>query len=94
MKLPKISQTTLNGYLSVGISVCVALLEVPSIPKQYIASIGAVLAVLRVISGHMQQDAGKQLADVPGAPTPQLVPSHETPDNPAAVPVTKETKSV
>jgi hypothetical protein len=81
--IPKISKTTLNGYLTVGISVCVALLSVPSIPQKYTVVIGTILSMLRLLTGHKQQDAGEQLAYVPGEPTPQVVPSHEVPDNPA-----------
>jgi hypothetical protein len=87
MKLPAISLTTLNGYLSAGIYVCLGLLAIPSIPQKYSAVIGGVLVVLRVVSGHLQNDAGSTPALVPGVAGVQQVPSHEIPDNPAAVPV-------
>ena len=33
------------------------------------------------------KDSGSQLAKVPGSLVPQMVPSHEVPDNPAAIPI-------
>lgn len=89
-KLQPISLTTLNGYLAAGISVCLGLLAIPSIPQKYSAAIGSVLVVLRVVSGHLQQDAGSTLAVTPASPAPQLVPSHEVPDSPTATPVTSK----
>jgi hypothetical protein len=84
----KISQTTLNGYLTSGMVICTALLSQPQLlPQKYTAIIGGVLTILRIITGHTQGDAGKTLADVPGESKPQLVPSHEIPDRADAVAV-------
>jgi hypothetical protein len=38
----------------------------------------------KVYIGLRMKDAGTELATVPGSSTPQVVPSHEVPDNPAA----------
>jgi hypothetical protein len=45
-------------------------------------------AVAKVILGVSQKDAGVTLASTPSGV--ETVPSHEIPDNPNAVPVTKE----
>lgn len=76
-------KSTITGACGLAIVVILALAALP--PKASATAI--VLAVLRAVVDFSKQDAGKQLAWVPGEPQPQLVPSHETPDSPAAVPV-------
>ena len=89
INIPNVSKTTVNGYLTAGMTVCAALLSQPQLlPQRYTVVIGGVLAVLRIVTGHAQADAGQQLAQVPGQPSPQLVASHEVPNNPAEVPIT------
>lgn len=86
----KISQTTLSGYLSAGMVICAALLSQPQLlPQKYTAIVGGVLTVLRVITGHLQKDAGTQLAITPDSPSPKLVPAVEIPVDPNAIPITK-----
>jgi hypothetical protein len=86
----KISQTTLNSYLSFGMMICAGLLSQPQLlPPKYSAIVGGILGVLRVISGHYQKDAGTQLAVTPDSPSPKLVPSVEVPVDPNSTPVVK-----
>jgi len=46
-------------------------------------------AIARIWLGLIQKDAGSQLALVPGSATPVDVPAHQTPDDPAAIPIHK-----
>jgi len=88
--LPNFAKTTLAGYLTAGMAICAGLLSVPQLlPQKYVAVIGGILTVLRVTVGHLQQDAGTTQAIVSGNALPSIVPSHELPDNPAAVPVSE-----
>lgn len=89
MTLPTISKTTLNGYLEVGMIICLGLTTAHGVPLAVSGGAGTILAVLRVISGHLQGDAEQTEALVPGNPIPQVVPAHPVPDNPADVPVVK-----
>lgn len=76
-------KSTISGVCGLIISITLSVLLLP--PK---ASAPLVLiAVCRGIVDFTKQDAGKQLAKVPGKAEPELVPSHETPDDPEAVPV-------
>jgi hypothetical protein len=88
INLPAVSKTTINGYLTGGMVLCAALLSQPNLlPQKYTVIIGGILTALRVITGHLQTDAGTTPALVLGSATPQLVPSHEIPDSAAAIPV-------
>jgi hypothetical protein len=84
-----ISKTTLNGYLTVGLIVCGLLTRAPHVPIWLSSGAGTVLGILRIINGHLQQDAGSQPAFILGQLGVQDMPSHEIPNNPAAIPVTK-----
>ena len=76
-------KSTITGLCGLAISVTIAIIALP--PKASAPVV--ILAVLRGIVDFTKQDAGKQLALVPGKSDPELVPSHETPDDPAAVAV-------
>ena len=76
-------KSTINGLLSAAIAVIVAVLAIPPGARKVVY----VLATLRALNGLFQQDAGSVLARVPGSAEPQAVPSHESPDDAAAVPV-------
>ena len=45
--------------------------------------------VLTALVSGLSHDAGRVKALLPGTPEPQMVPSHEKPDQPEAVPVTE-----
>lgn len=76
-------KSTISGACGLIISITLSILLLP--PK---ASAPLILvAVLRGVVDFTKQDAGKVLAKIPGKPDPELVPGHETPDNPAAVAV-------
>lgn len=85
------SQTSLEGYLSLTITICLALMASgsPLIGPHAMQIITLILAVLNAINRHFQTDAGKTVALVPGSDTPEVVPSHETPNDPSATPVVK-----
>ena len=51
------------------------------------------VGLLKVWIGFLQYDAGSVQAIVPGSSTPQAVPSHETPDDPSALPVKGKNES-
>jgi len=76
-------KTSTVGVLSFAIALIIAY---TALPKGATASVVA-LALLRAAVGFLQKDAGVTQAIVPGKSEPQTVDSHETPDNPAAVPV-------
>jgi hypothetical protein len=79
-------KSTVSGFLTITLittSVLATLPQVMAHPK----TLGIVLGVQALAKGYMAwitQDAGTQLAMVPGSATPQAVPSHEIPDQPAA----------
>jgi hypothetical protein len=52
-----------------------------------VTAVNLALGLCRVWIGLLQQDAGSQLAYVPGKSEPEVVDSHENPNNPRAVPV-------
>jgi hypothetical protein len=88
-------KTTVAGLLSafVGtIGPVTAYLATTNNPKatEVCGALTCAGAVARIWIGLIQNDAGTTLAVVPGSPSPQLVPSHETPDNPAATPVKEQ----
>lgn len=106
MKLPHLAnnwKSTAAGILSFGIATLTTLLayQIPMAilnPGQtkmylYFTIIGnVILALFRAWIGLITQDAGTTLATVPGSPTPQVVPSHEIPNQIAAKAVLPEVK--
>lgn len=87
-----ISKTTLFSYLNGatilfgGVAVC------PGLPHNLSAvsgTIATLCGIWMIRIGHLMKDAGEQAAIVPGQPGVQEVPSHEIPNNPAAIPVVK-----
>jgi hypothetical protein len=81
-------KTTANGLLALGITIILALqasgAAVMSTKTAAYLSIG--LAVCRAMVGLIEQDAGKVPAITPEGKVTS-VDSHETPDDPANVPV-------
>lgn len=88
-------KSTCGAYLTVGMTVggfvTSYLATIPS-PKPWEVELSGalttVVALSKVIVGHMTQDAGTQLAFVPATKAVEVVPSHELPNDPAAVAVT------
>lgn len=88
-------KSTWAAYLTIasigGGSVISYLATIPS-PTHWqlklVSILTAATAVSRVILGHMMQDGGTQLAFVPATGIVEAVPSHEVPNDPAAVAVT------
>lgn len=78
----KISKTTLNGYLTCGLIVCVSLTQAPNVPIWASTGAATILGILRIIVGHLQSDADLTKAIVPGIVEPQIVSAHPVPDNP------------
>lgn len=85
-KLTKNWKTTANGLLSAAALVVIAEMAVPTGAKPLVY----VLAGLRVLVGLVQTDAGSTEAVLPGSAAAQIVPSHEIPDDPKAVPVNEK----
>lgn len=82
-------KTSLAGLLTVTLATTAALLACPPVaahPKWIVIGGGAQV-VLKLWISLIQQDAGKTLAQVAGSATPQVVPSHEIPDDPTAKPL-------
>jgi len=87
----KVSPTTLNGYLTGIMVLCGVLADANSLPqgvRTVAATVGSLALALRIRIGHIQQDPGTQLAQVPGQLSPEVVPSHEIPNDPKAVAIT------
>jgi hypothetical protein len=80
-------KTTAQSLLSglIGLSAVAPALSFLT-PKQAGCLVSAGV-VAKVILGVFQKDAGSTLAVEPGDPTPQIVPSHEIPNSPTAVPI-------
>ncbi len=83
-------KTTANGILGLFITVGAVLLatNTPILNQRLTAELTVAMAVARAVVGMLQKDAGTTVAVVPGG-IPKLVDSHETPNDPAAVPVAK-----
>jgi hypothetical protein len=81
-------KTSLSGDLSVVVTVATILsgylVVTPSSPK-WLSAVSAGCAVLAAFGksqvGRKMVDAGSVLAKVPGVADPQVVPSHEVPDD-------------
>lgn len=58
------------------------------------STLTSLVAIAKLIVGHMTQDAGTSVAVVPGEPKPVPVSSHELPDDPSATVVKKENLNV
>jgi len=88
-KLFKNWKTTANGFLSLFITTGITLqvLNSPLFGPKFNMGLVVAMAVARAWVGLLQKDAGTTLAIVPGELGVQSVPSHETPDNIAAQPV-------
>jgi hypothetical protein len=81
----KSPKTTITGLCGAGIAITLAWMSLP--PKASVPV--TIIAILRALVDFTKQDAGVTSAIVPGSPTPQLVPSHEVPDDPNATPTSK-----
>ena len=94
MNNPFKSKTTLMGYMIGGAFVCTqaALWPLSPAAKAWVLSIGGTFTAAIPVIGHFQKDAGEMLADVPGQASPEVVPSHETPDDPNAKPIIPSSK--
>jgi hypothetical protein len=79
-------KSTAVGACGLVIAVTMAWMALP--PKASIPV--TVIAIARALIQFFSDDAGKTLAKLPGSTSPQLVDSHETPDDPQAVPVVKQ----
>lgn len=84
-------KTTINGALSFVAVTSAVLAPYVTTPKA-VAGLAIAAALARAYMGAMQHDAGTQLALVPGSSEPQLVPSHEVPDQKGAVVVPAKDK--
>lgn len=86
-------KTTVQSWLTVIIGLPPALSAFDNLMPPKVAIIISVsAAIAKVVLGQFQQDAGVSLAVLPGQTTPQAVPSHEVPNDPAAVPVAPTTE--
>jgi hypothetical protein len=82
-------RTTVSSILTALIGGVPILLGTGLIHGKAATIAGSILLTSKIIWGtFFQKDAGRTPAYVPGIGV-QNVPSHEIPDNPAAVPVTK-----
>ena len=80
-------KTTASSTLTVLIGVIPALLSAHLIHGKAAAiSLSLVSAAKFILGTFFQKDAGKTPAFPPGASEPVMVPSHEVPNDPAAVP--------
>lgn len=78
-------KSTVSGLLTVGLTTTAALLAYPPVmanPKWVVIG-GGIQVVLKIWVSILQQDAGTTVAQVPGEATPQVVPSHEVPNDPS-----------
>jgi len=89
-------KTTVSSVLTTMMFTTAGLMAYPPVaayaaahPK-WAAWVGGAQVVGKIWIGLIQQDAGTTTAVTPQGV--QAVPSHEVPDDPNAVPVTKETK--
>lgn len=73
-------KSTITGLCGLAIALILAWMTLP--PKASIPV--TAVALLRALVDFLKTDAGVTSAIVPGSPTPQLVPSHEVPDDPNA----------
>lgn len=81
-------KSTINGLLIFGaVTAGVFIPFVPPTASRLLAGLAMVQALCRAWIGMGQLDPGKQLAFVPNEQDPVVVPSHETPDSPLAIPV-------
>lgn len=80
-------KSTIQSILTSAMFVDAILLGCGCLSIKTTSIAAGVLTVCKVGLGMLQKDADVVLATVPGSSTPQTVPAHPVPDNPAAVPV-------
>lgn len=87
-------KSTASAYLTVALTVggfvtsYLATIPTPSHWQVELSGgLTTAVTIMKLIVGHMTVDSGSTLAVVPGDVKPEVVPSHEIPDNPAATPV-------
>ena len=81
-------RTTISGILTALIGLIPTLLASGIIHgKAATISLSVVTVSKIILSSFFQKDAGQVAAIVPGQPEPVMVPSHEIPDSPNAIPV-------
>jgi hypothetical protein len=80
-------KSTVSSVLTATLATSAAFLTPPLnalVSPKVILYLGAAQIIGKIWIGLLQQDAGTTMAVVPGSSTPQAVPSHEVPDQPAA----------
>jgi hypothetical protein len=94
MTLPRFSKTTLNGILAFLIAAVPIVQAYPGlgISPKIIAYLSLIAGLARMAVGILQTDADLVPAMVPGSISPQNVPAHPVPDNPADKVVIPPTK--
>jgi hypothetical protein len=81
-------RTTISGVLTFLLTGIPVLLGTGAIHGKAAAVLFSLCGGCKLIwAAFFMKDSGSQLAQVPGSLIPQMVPSHEVPDNPAAIPV-------
>jgi hypothetical protein len=80
-------KSTVSGILTVTLATSAALMAYPPIAThiKLMSILGGVQIVGKVWIALISQDPDKVMAIVPGSSTPQAVPAHAMPDNPADV---------
>jgi hypothetical protein len=82
-------KTTISGVLSfIAITSTTLIPFVPTTARYAFGGLAIAGALSKAYLLAISHDAGKTEAMVPGAAEPQLVPSHEMPDDPKAKAVT------
>lgn len=86
-------KSTLSGFLTVTLVTTAGLLTYPPVAEhpKTMAILGGIQFVVKIWVSMIQQDSGKQLAEVPGQDKPVVVDAHQVPNDPAATAVV-ETK--
>lgn len=86
-------RSSISSILTAALSGIPVALGTGMIHGKAAVALGTVLGASKIIWGvFFQKDAQRTLALVPGDPTPQMVPAHGIPDDPAAMAVV-ESKS-
>jgi hypothetical protein len=88
-------KSSLSGILTATLATSAAFLAPPlntMVSAKVILWLGAFQIVGKIWIGLISKDAGTTLAITPGSTTPEAVPSHELPDQPAARAVLPEVK--
>jgi hypothetical protein len=87
-------KSTLSGLLTLCLTTTGAVMAIPDVRSVMSAKLWISLLIVQGVGktwvSLIQEDAGVVEAKVAGEPGTQMVPAHEIPNDPAAVPVIKE----